>query len=100
MEDPRFHVPASQLFGDDIFGLETNSYRYTSNTQWHFNDGAPNRHGYGAKYQFPIFDKVDAQTGALRFIPGSHKSPYQDELSSWWPLSSETSVTIAVFGSQ
>lgn len=91
LEDPRFHEPAVELFGSDVFGLETNSYRYVTNTNWHFNDGSPNIHGYGAKYQFPIFDPVKADTGALRFIPGSHKNPYQSELANWWPLATESS---------
>jgi ectoine hydroxylase-related dioxygenase (phytanoyl-CoA dioxygenase family) len=86
LEDSRFYGPASQLFGDDVFGLETNSYRYVSNSAWHFNDGAPNIHGYGPKYQFPIFEPTRADTGALRFIPGSHKNSWQSELTQWWPL--------------
>ena len=86
LEDPRFYGPASQLFGDDVFGLEINSYRYISNTPWHFNDGSPNIHGYGPKYQFPVFEPTRADTGALRFVPGSHKDPWQSQLTSWWPL--------------
>jgi hypothetical protein len=86
LEDPRFYGPASQLFGEDIFGLEVNSYRYIGNTPWHFNDGAPNIHGYGPKYQFPVFDSYSARTGALRFIAGSHKEAWQTELARWWPI--------------
>ncbi len=86
LEDPRFYGPASQLFGDDVFGLETNAYRYVSNSPWHFNDGAPNIHGYGPKYQFPVFEPTMADTGALRFVPGSHRDPWQSELTQWWPL--------------
>lgn len=89
-EDRRFYEPAAQLFGDDIFPLEVNSYRYVGDSAWHFNDGAPNRHGYGAKYQFPLFDPVTANTGALRFIPGSHRDPWQSELAQWWPLARES----------
>ena len=86
LEDPRFYQPAVELFGEDVLALEINSYRYVSNTPWHFNDGAPNIHGYGPKYQFPVFESVTADTGALRFIPGSHKNPWQSELTGWWPL--------------
>ena len=32
-----------------------------------------------------------SQSGALRFIPGSHKDPWQSELKKWWPLSAEDS---------
>lgn len=94
LEDPRFHGPASQLFGADVFGLEINSYRYVSYTPWHFNDGSPNIHGYGPKYQFPIFETTRADTGALRFIPGSHKDPWQSELTKWWPLSRASSRSV------
>lgn len=87
LEDPRFYGPAAQLFGEDVFGLEVNSYRYVSYTPWHFNDGSPNIHGYGPKYQFPIFEPTSRDAGALRFIPGSHKDPWQSELTQWWPLS-------------
>ena len=91
LEDSRFYGPASQLFGTDVFGLETNGYRYIENTPWHFNDGAPNVHGYGPKYQFPVFESVTPETGSLRFIPGSHKESSQKELTQWWPLASGSS---------
>jgi hypothetical protein len=32
-----------------VSSLETNAYRYATNTKWHFNDGSPNIYGYGAK---------------------------------------------------
>ena len=80
-EDPRFYGPAEQLFGEDTFALEVNSYRYVGHTSWHYNDGAPNNHGYGVKYQFPL-QPVRADSGALRFIPGSHRDPWQTELGA------------------
>jgi len=91
LEDPRFYEPASQLFGEDIIALEVNSYRYIGNTPWHYNDGSPNIHGYGPKYQFPIFEPVTVETGALRMIPGSHRDPWQSDLTKWWPLARESS---------
>ena len=91
IEDLRFYDPVRQIFGEKSFGFEVNSYRYSTSTKWHFNDGSPNIYGYGAKYQFPIFEPVTAQSGALRFIPGSHKDPWQSELKQWWPLSAEDS---------
>jgi len=91
-EDPRFLEPAQQLFGENVFPSEVNSYRYVGNTPWHFNDGAPNIHGYGAKFQFPL-SSVRADTGALRFIPGSHKNPLQQELDRYKPISRRSSKT-------
>ena len=89
-EDPRFLESARQLFGEDVFAIEVNSYRYVGNTSWHFNDGAPNLHGYGPKYQFPL-GPVRGDTGALRFIPGSHKDPRQGELARYEPISRRSS---------
>ena len=91
-EDPRFLEPAQQLFGENVFPSEVNSYRYVGNTPWHFNDGAPNIHGYGAKFQFPLAS-VRADTGALRFIPSSHKNPRQQELDRYKPISRRWSNT-------
>ena len=84
-EDPRFYEVAEQLFGPDTFAFESNGYRYVGNTRWHYNDGSSNIHGYGIKFQFGL-QPVRGDTGALRFIPGSHKNPFQDELSGVPPL--------------
>ena len=86
IEDPRFYKPVTQWFGEKSFGFEIHSYRYVNDTRWHYNDGSPNIYGYGAKYQFPLYEPVTAQTGALRFLPGSHKDPWQSELRQWWPF--------------
>ena len=84
-EDPRFYEVAEQLFGPDTFAFESNAYRYVSNTRWHYNDGSSNIYGYGVKFQFAL-QPVRADSGALRFIPGSHKNPFQDELAGVPPL--------------
>lgn len=86
IEDPRFYKPITQWFGEKSFGFEIHSYRYVNDTRWHYNDGSPNIYGYGAKYQFPLYEPVTAQTGSLRFLPGSHKDPWQSELRQWWPF--------------
>ena len=84
-EDPRFYGAAEQLFGPDTFAFEINAYRYVGNTRWHYNDGSSNNHGFGVKFQFAL-QPVRADSGALRFIPGSHKNPFQDELAGVPPL--------------
>ena len=84
-EDPRFYEVAEQLFGPDTFAFESNGYRYVGNTRWHYNDGSSNIHGYGIKFQFGL-QLVRGDTGALRFIPGSHKNPFQDEVAGVPPL--------------
>lgn len=84
-EEPRFYEIAEQLFGERTFAFESNAYRYVGDTRWHYNDGSSNSHGYGIKFQFAL-QPVDANTGALRFIPGSHKNPFQDQLAATPPL--------------
>ena len=84
-EDPRFYGVAEQLYGEKAFAFESNAYRYVGNTRWHYNDGSSNYHGYGIKFQFGL-QTVTADTGGLRFIPGSHKPTFQDHLVEMSPL--------------
>ena len=83
-EDKRLLRPAQQVFGDDAILWEWHIYQYwtQSGTFWHANDGDPThgRYLYGARYQWPVFEAVRAETGALRVIPGSHLPEYQWEL--------------------
>ena len=69
----------------DTFAFEINAYRYVGNTRWHYNDGSSNNHGFGVKFQFAL-QPVRADSGALRFIPGPHKNPFQDGLAGVPPL--------------
>ena len=73
-EDPRFHRPAQQIGGDDVLGNGTDAHFAVGNTNWHADTGwqpdAVNEQR-GIKYHFHL-DSVRAETGALRFIPGSH----------------------------
>ena len=75
-DDERLLRPAQQTFGDDVLLWEWQVYQYwtTEGTFWHANDGDPThgRYLYGARYQWPVFEPVTADTGALRVIPGSH----------------------------
>ena len=84
-EDPRFYEVAEQLFGERTFAFESNAYRYVGDTRWHYNDGSSDIHGYGMKFQFAL-QPVDASSGALRFLPGSHRNPFQDQLAATPPL--------------
>ena len=66
-EDERIHSPATQLFGEDALLWEWQGYRYKllNGTKWHANDGDPThgRYKYGARYQWPVFEPVRADTG-------------------------------------
>jgi len=70
LEDKRFLTIARQLYGDDVLGMNTDGNRYTGNTRWHPDTGSV--HQYGVKFAFYL-EPVDAETGALRVIPGTHR---------------------------
>lgn len=69
MEDPLFLTPAQQICGDDVLGIGVDINRYVGTTNWHPDTGDPNQ--IACKYIFYL-DPVDADSGALRVIPGSH----------------------------
>jgi len=83
-EDERLYQPSKQVFGEDVVLQEWQGYQYSmiNGTFWHCNDGDPTlgRYRYGARYQWPVFEPVRADTGALRILPGSHLREFQWEL--------------------
>ena len=80
LEDSRFHVPAQQLYDEDVIGMCADANRYVGHTTWHPDHIAdPNKDCYGIKYAYYL-DPVGAQTGALRVVPGSHIYPLHQEL--------------------
>ena len=79
LEDPRFLNTAQQLFGDDVLGVGTDVNRYTGDTRWHPDTGSI--HQYGVKFAFYL-DPVDADGGALRVIPASHRLPKGEDFAS------------------
>ena len=78
MEDGRFFSVAKQLYGDDVLGVVVDGNRYTGNTHWHRDTATI--HQYGVKFAFYL-QTVDADTGALRVIPGTHRLPNDDEFA-------------------
>ena len=78
MEDSRFLSVAQQLYGDDVLGVIVDGNRYTGDTRWHRDTATV--HQYGVKFAF-YFQTVDAGTGALRVIPGTHRLPNDDEFA-------------------
>ena len=69
MEDLRFLKPAQKICGDGVLGIGTDVNRYVGDTGWHPDTGDERQ--IAVKYIFYL-DPVDASTGALRVIPGSH----------------------------
>ena len=79
-EDPRFCGVAEQLYGDDVFLVVSDANRYVGNTGWHPDHNAdPAQDCYGVKFAYYL-EPVDAESGALRLIPGSHKRSLHEEL--------------------
>ncbi|MFN8444875.1 MAG: phytanoyl-CoA dioxygenase family protein [Caldilineaceae bacterium] len=80
LEDERFYRAAQQLYGEDVLGIMTDANRYVGHTRWHpDNDANPAKDPYGVKFAYYL-DPVDAQSGALRVVPGSHKYPLHQEV--------------------
>src|SRR5262245_53202749 len=72
MEDPRFMDFARAIYGDDVLGICADANRYTGDTGWHRDTATV--HQFGVKFAFYL-DPVDADTGALRVVSGSHAFP-------------------------
>ena len=78
LEDPRFCEIAEQVYGEDVFAIASDINRYVGDTGWHPDTGSV-QHQYGVKFAYYL-QPIDAESGALRVIPGSHKQPLHDEL--------------------
>jgi hypothetical protein len=75
LEDPRFLRVARQLYGDDVIGMGVDCNRYTGDTPWHRDTQSV--HQRGVKFAFYL-QPVEAESGALRVIPGMHRLPDDD----------------------
>jgi hypothetical protein len=80
LEDERFCSIAEQLYGDDVIGIGADANRYVGDTSWHPDHRAdPEEDCFGVKFAFYL-DPVDATSGALRLIPGSHNRVFHEQL--------------------
>ena len=71
LDDPRLDGVASSLCGDDYQYWNSDGNYYVGDTRWHSDGGWPEPVGF---YKLAIYlDPVDADNGALRVIPGSHR---------------------------
>ena len=79
-EDPRLYEIAEQLYGDDCIAMTSDANRYVGDTRWHPDHGIDaSKDCYGIKFAYYL-DPVDAETGALRVIPGSHKNALYSDI--------------------
>lgn len=94
-EDARFVRAAEQLFGPDVFGCDSNANHYAGGqSPWH--PDTQDKHFFGFKFAFYL-QPLDAHSGALRVLPGSHKSPYYDDLYEvLWPNGDSSGQDVSV----
>jgi len=77
IDDPRFADVAEQLLGRPVIGILTDGNYYVGDTAWH----PDNRSPIVSALKFTIYaDPLDARTGALRVIPGSHRQPLHGQI--------------------
>lgn len=78
LEDPRFLEAAEQILGGDVIGMYANGNCFASDrTEWHPDTSYLDRHG--VKFAFYL-QPLEGDTGAIRFIPGSHKAPLHTDI--------------------
>lgn len=80
LEDDRFTSIAKQILGDDFIGSYSNSNSFSSKvTEWHPDISVRDYDWKGIKFGFYL-ENTSGSTGALRLIPGSHKSPFHEQI--------------------
>ena len=72
LDDPRIHDIASSICGEDFNYYSGDGNYYVGDTKWH-SDGYKTRPVKSIKIAFYL-DPVRKNSGALRVIPGSHKT--------------------------
>ena len=77
LEDPRIYIPTEQLLGEDTFPVRSNANSLRHNTAWH----TDSRQQHLCMLKNLVYlQPTTNEHGSLRLIPGSHKSPFSDEL--------------------
>ncbi len=78
LEDQRFFEIAQQILGEDSVGCYANSNSFDGDrTEWHPDTVHPDWRGI--KFAFYL-QPLKRTSGALRFIPGSHKEPLLSDI--------------------
>jgi hypothetical protein len=78
LDDERLHGIARALCGDDYQYWNSDGKYYVGDTRWHSDGSLSNPVGFVKLALY--LDPVDAESGALRVIPGSHRTgePYAE----------------------
>jgi hypothetical protein len=84
IEDDRIYIPMTQLLGQDVIwsGSEGNQGIAGGRAahHWHADRPGPLELGYTRIKIILYMDPMRKDTGALRVIPGSHRSPFHEAL--------------------
>ena len=84
-EDDRIHGPIGQLLGEDFIWVLSDGNLYVGDTQWHGGYGQSEERSTALSKHIKVAiypDAVTRETGALRVIPGSHITEYQEHLQA------------------
>ena len=78
LEDERFLGPATQILGQETIGSFSNCNSFDGDrTEWH--PDVSGQDWRGVKFGFYL-QPLDALSGALRLIPGSHREPLHSDM--------------------
>ncbi|MFI2615968.1 phytanoyl-CoA dioxygenase family protein [Streptomyces sp. NPDC018584] len=90
LEYDKLLATAERLLGPGAVGATTNGNVYSGNqTEWHADKAVP--HFRSVKF-VTYLDPVAEDSGALRVLPGSHRSPWHEELQ---PIGAKANLNTA-----
>ena len=79
IDDDRIYGPIEQLLGPDCIWWGSDGNLYVGDTAWHPDAHEPEL-GHGRIKVAFYLDPVTRDSGCIRFIPGSHRLPFHDQL--------------------
>lgn len=96
LADARFVEGAERLLGPNVIGSDSVSSHFAGDhSTWH--PDTQLMHLVGSTFGLYLHP-IDAETGALRVLPGSHKSPYYDNLFDvLWPNGASSGRDVPAF---
>ena len=79
IDDDRIYEPMEQLLGPEFLWWGSDGNLYVGDTSWHPDAPDPEM-GHGRIKIAFYLDAVTRDSGCIRFIPGSHRMPFHDQL--------------------
>ena len=77
IDDPRFADVAEQLLDKAVIPVATDANYFVGDTGWHVDN--PSFDYAGVRF-ISYLEPLDAKTGSLRVIPGSHREPFHSQI--------------------